>query len=485
LTTYGLSKSRILAGLQCPKRLYLAVHQPQLADDFSHANSIIAVGNRVGELARTFYAQGVLVEHQDDLGNALKETQSLLAKPEPGILFEPAFQHQGVLIRADILTKDNRGLGVIEVKSSSRVKDTHIQDCAIQAWVMGNAGYPLEHISVAHINKEFVYAGDGSYEGLLALEDVTTQVSAIQREVTTWVDNAQKILSGEVPETPLGDYCRKPYACFFLSHCSSDQPEFPVTLLPRGHRIASELLAEGIHDIRDIPEGRLANAKHERIRRITKSGQPEVDAGAAQRLAALGYPRYYLDFETVNFAIPVWPNTRPYQTFPFQWSCHIEDGDGNLQHAEFLAPNGEPPMRALAEKLVDTLADTGPVFMYTPVEKTVIRQLAALFPELEEQLTAIVDRLVDLHPLAENHYYHPYMKGSWSIKSILPTIATDLSYNALDGVQDGLAAANAYSEMIDPRTSDNRQAEIRASLLKYCKLDTLAMVRLAAFLQSH
>jgi hypothetical protein len=152
-----------------------------------------------------------------------------------------------------------------------------------------------------------------------------------------------------------------------------------------------------------------------------------------------------------------------------------------MEHTEFLDLSGEPPMRPLAEQLISDLESAGPVLMYTSYERGVIEGLAAMFPDLALALLGIVDRLVDLHPVTKASYYHPDMLGSWSIKAVLPTIAPDMDYARLECIQEGNAASAAYLEAIDPQTTPERKEEIRKELLKYCKHDTEAMVRLVQF----
>jgi hypothetical protein len=218
---------------------------------------------------------------------------------------------------------------------------------------------------------------------------------------------------------------------------------------------------------------------------VTIEGKPELLPGARAFVAGLPYPRFYLDFETVGPAIPIWAGTRPYQTLPIQWSCHIERTPdlppAVLDHAEFLDLSGAPPMRALAEALISTLEGAGPVLMYTSYERGVIEGLAAMFPDLAAPLQAIVERLVDLHPVTRANYYHPDMLGSWSIKAVLPTIAPDMDYAALEGIREGTEASAAYLEAIHPQTAPERRDELRRNLLRYCRHDTEAMVRLVHF----
>ncbi|MBY0577910.1 MAG: DUF2779 domain-containing protein [Burkholderiales bacterium] len=201
-------------------------------------------------------------------------------------------------------------------------------------------------------------------------------------------------------------------------------------------------------------------------------------------LDALLYPRYYLDFETINFAVPRWAQTSPYRTqVTFQWSCHVEEEPGKIRHEMFLDVSGEDPRRASAERMIGTLGAEGPVFVYNQVfEKGRITELAELFPDLADELHALNGRIVDLLPIARAHYCHPDMKGSWSIKAVLPTVAPDLDYTALT-VGNGGDAQEAFREILHPETQDERRNLLTEGLREYCKLDTLAMVRLAWFFQ--
>lgn len=474
----GLSKSKIISGLQCPKRLYLEVYQPDAAD-LSESAVAFATGHELGDLARTLYPGGVLVEHNTDLAAAIEETQRHLSSKNPPTIFEGTFSHQGVLVRTDILSKGPGGLCVTEVKASTSVKDYHLVDCAIQAWVIQQAGHKVERIHLAHVNRDFVYPGGGQYRGILNYVDLTEDALARDAEVTEWVKTLKDVLAGSMPDIEVGDQCSQPFPCPFQAHCWPPQPKYPVTALPGKGKIIQELLADGIEDIRDIPEGRLSRAEHERVRRVTVAGTEELKAGAEEILAALPFPRYYLDFETIGMVVPRWVGTRPYEQLPFQWSCHIEYENGEIDHVEFLDTSGEPPMRRLAEELIKALGELGPVFTYTNFENGVISGLAKMFPDLTPKLERILDRLFDLHPLVKKHYYHPDMLGSWSIKAVLPAIAPDLSYQELHEVQDGIAAGMAYLEALNPQTSEVRRAELIRSMLDYCKLDTLAMIRVA------
>jgi hypothetical protein len=483
MRSYHLSKSRILAGIQCPKQLYLKTYHPEYAEESSSLQGIFTAGNRVGELARRYYPQGRLIGEDHGLEGALRETAAALATPGNGVLFDAAVEHGSVLVRTDVLEKRPDGVRVVEVKSASRVTDHHVYDCAIQSWVLRQAGYRLACIELAYVDNSFVYRGDNDYHGLLKHVDMTGEVRSLQEQVVRWVSEFTRILAGPPPQVRVGRHCKKPHVCAFLPYCTHTQRAYLVTALPNGGDIVDTLLQEGIEAILAIPEGRLSDKLQQRVRRVTQAQQAELDEDAGEQLRQLPYPRYYLDFETVAPAIPIWPGTRPYQSLPFQWSCHIESDSGELTHASFLDTTGEPPMRPLAEKLLLTLTDSGPVFTYTNFEKNVIEGLADMLPDLADDLRALTSRVVDLHKLTRDNYYHPDMLGSWSLKAVVATVALDLRYDALDEVREGVAATTAYRDIIDPATNAERRERLIGALLDYCELYTHALVRLARFFQ--
>jgi hypothetical protein len=349
----------------------------------------------------------------------------------------------------------------------------------------------VKRISLQHINAAFVYPGDGCYHevrrggrvnSLFVQEDLTREVTALSGSVPQWVKAARRTLAGPMP--PETDHCEDPYPCPFIHHCHGDGPEFPLQCLPRIKKpVIQALAAQGYADLRDLPKGILKNATHERVRQVTVSKKPSLLPGARAILKALGYPRYYLDFETIHFAVPIWKGTRPYEQLPFQWSCHIEAKDGRIAHQAFLDLSGRDPTRPFADALLATLKSRGPILVYNQsFEGRIIRELATRYPDLSERLHALLPRLVDLLPITRAHYYHPAMKGSWSIKAVLPTIAPELDYGTLDEVQDGGGAQQAYLEATDAATGVTRKQVLEKALVRYCARDTEAIMRLTTFL---
>ncbi len=488
--TTGLSKSRIMSSLQCLKRVHLEVNRKDLAQYSAATEAAFAVGHEVGAMAVRLYggAAGIFIDYDGGhLSGALDETRKWLASGERRPLFEATLQHDGVLVREDVLLPVEDGgrpsWRLVEVKASTRLKPEHVNDCAVQAWVHLESGYPLSRVALAHIDNNFVYAGDGDYGGLLLEHDLTEQVLALVPEVPTWVRRAREAVAGGVPNVPVGQHCGEPYACPFIDFCWPGESRYPVQGLGGGKKQLGRWVEAGYCDICDVPPGAIRSETQQRIQRVTRAGVPELLPDARRFVDSLPYPRFYLDFETAGPAVPLWAGTRPYQALPFQWSCHIERAAGEMQHAEFLDLSGEAPMRALALALIETLETDGPVLMYTNYERKVIEGLIARYPDLAAALGAIIERLVDLYPVTKSSYYHPDMLGSWSIKAVLPTIAPEMDYARLEGIHEGTEAANAYLEAIRPETAAARKAQIRADLLKYCKHDTEAMVRLVHFFE--
>ena len=478
----NLSKSKILAGLQCPRRLYLEVYHPELIEFSAGTEARFKAGHQVGALAQALFPDGILIEHARAPGKALRETSERLKSAGDITLFEPAFQAGGAYFRADILRQSRGEWHLIEVKSTTEVKDYHRTDVATQSWVLEQQGIRPKHIQLAHIDNSFVYPGGGDYRGLFAFADLSADIQPLEPLVPQWIGQFKTMLAGAEPTIATGKQCIKPVECPFRNHCApaDQQPEYPITLLPRGGKTVEALAEAGYRDLREVPEDLLENPLHQLIHQVTLSGKPYLGPKAARSLQALGWPRYYLDFETIQFAVPIWAGTRPYQQLPFQWSCHVEQKGCDLEHREFLDLSGKPPMRDFAETLLHAIpSDGGPILGYNNgFELGILRGLAEMFPDLSTPLLALEDRFFDLLTLVRQNYYHPAMKGSRSLKVVLPTIAPDLNYDSM-AVQDGGMAQEAYLEAIQPETSDTRREEIWDELLAYCGVDTMALVRMA------
>ncbi len=484
-----LSKSKLLAYRQCPKRLWLEMHKPDLRADSQAAEAAFETGNKVGEVARRLYDPkgiGARVDvAKEGYTPALNRSIELLKTAAP--IFEAGFSADGAVAFADVVLpvsrKGESKWRMVEVKASTSVKDYHKEDAAIQAFVSKEAGVPLAAIAIAHIDNEWVYPGDEKYRGLLIEQDVSDEVFARHDDVKEWIKGARAIVDRKAaPKQSTGDHCFVPFECPFFGHCQSgeSQPKHSVDVLPKVAKALRAYIDENdVTELEDVPD-RLLNKLQRRVKRHTLSGKVFFDKkGAAQALSKHKLPAYFLDFETVSCAVPIWASTRPYQQIPFQFSTHGLTKAGQLSHVAFLQTDGADPSRDFAAALVDATGSKGPVFVYNAAfERSRITELAKRFRRLRKPLEHLAERLVDLLPIAQNHYYHPSQQGSWSLKSLLPAVAPDLDYSKLTGVKDGGMAMTAFLEAIDTKTDAARKAELEAQLIAYCNLDTFAMVRI-------
>jgi hypothetical protein len=488
---FGLSKSRITAFEQCPKKLWLSVHRPDLAVIDESAQMRFDAGHETGAAACSLYPDGAMIMAEPDLAAALAETRRLLDAGHDKAIFEGTFSHDGVLVRVDIMEPKGAGAWrVAEVKSTTAIKDYHVGDLATQIWVLRECGVEVASAVVRHIDNSFVLAREGEFAGLFAdasLDDVIAPVVAGRAAI---VAAARATLAGPEPTITVGAHCSTPFACELVAYCggaAEAAPEWPVSLLPRtGRQLAEEWAGRAIFDLRDIPEGAFSNEVHNRVHRATLTG--EVFHNRAGVLAATkdwGFPRAYLDFETIAFAVPRWIGARPYQAVPFQFSCHIETADGTMTHHEFISIDGSDPRRACAIALLACCGEgqSEAVIAYNAsFERRCILDLAAACPDLADGLLALAGRLVDLLPVTRMNYYHRDQRGSWSIKAVLPTIAAELDYASLE-IKDGGNAQKAYLEAIASATGEMRQSAIAAALLAYCRRDTEAMIVLLRHLE--
>ena len=443
-----LSKSRLISAWQCPKKLHLEKHHPELGVITAQMESMFAGGHKVGAIAQQLYGTAGSVEIAFDFKTMVAETQRLIEDGADFPLFEATFRHENVLVRVDVMIPGADGWRVIEVKASTSIKDYHVLDCAIQDWVLRNSGINVTSISLAHINNQFVYPGEGDYAGLLIEKELTEEVRTLEPRVVELIAKARDAVTGPMPDIHVGAQCNKPYDCQFQTYCWPADTRYPIIGLGGSKAKLGQYVALGARDILDVDENSITADTQRRIYRVTCKGEPEILDGARQALEALPYPRYYLDFETIAPGVPIWPGTRPYAVIAVQWSCHVEEEGGELRHEEFLDLSGEPPMPALAERLLECLGDSGPVLMYTTYEQKVIEGLIELLPDLAEPLQNIINRLWDLKPVVKDNYYHPKMLGSWSIKAVLPTINPDMDYAKLEGIKEGMAASDAFLEAV-------------------------------------
>jgi predicted RecB family nuclease len=478
--TQRLSKSKYLSGLQCHKRLYLESHSPELATETDEqTQAIMDMGTEVGQLARQRFQGGVLVGFgRYSREEALSRTAELLKDPNVPAIFEGAFEFNDVLAYVDILERvGKKKWRLIEVKAGGAVQDVHLDDLAIQTYILNGAGVSLCGTWLMHLNKEYVYPGGELDLGqLFTIQDVSAEASALQAEVPTRLAAMRAMLAAPSPPAIDPDHhCEAPYPCSFWDHCTKDKPARWVFHLPgQGRRERfEELIRLGVEAIDDIPDGFKLNVIQKRV----KENIEWVHPGLKAALKTVRYPVHHLDFETFMPAIPKYQRTRPYQTIPFQWSNHVEGDDGHVEHFEYLCADRRDPREDFAAGLLESVGREGSICAYSPYERTRLNELAEAFPALKRDLDKVVARLWDLHGIIKRNYYHPQFEGSYSLKDVLPAVVPSLHYEDLD-IQDGLQASEQYYKMILDVTDPSEKERIRTALLKYCERDTLAMVEL-------
>ncbi len=480
-----LTKSRHTAGLHCPKRLWLNWHEPMPYDD-PLPGSILAVGTEIGERAWEVFPGGVCIDeppwaHQE----AVARTASLIESSDVPAIFEGAFEHDGVRIRADVLERRTNGHWTLhEVKSTTRVKDAHIHDLAVQVHVIRESGLKLDSYGIMHINKNYELSENGiDWRAYFYMADLTDQLDQALSDTPCLIAAHHTILGlADPPDIEPSRHCG---FCEYWEVCTTNKPDDWVYYLPgiRADKLI-ELQAMGIESIVDIPADHHLPDKQALVRQVLVSGQEYVSTELGQVLTEFGPPAYYLDFETMGPAIPVYPETRPFQSIPFQWSLHHVDQAGQLTHSEFLASGDQDPRREFSETLIRALAQANlPVVVYSSYEKTVLNGLAELFPDLRKPIKGIIDQLVDLLVVTRKHIYQAGFNGSFSIKAVGPSLVPGLGYDQLDGVADGLAASASYSALVSGSLGPEQDPDaLRQELIEYCKLDTLAMVQVHAAL---
>jgi hypothetical protein len=479
-----LTKSLFMTGRQCAKRLWFEVHQPL---DSRVAGSMQLVNGREFDRIAQGARRGIVISRDGGLSTAAKATQGALLSQDVDVFYQAAFRSGSIAAISDVLRRNGTGFDLIENKVSTKVTDDHLIDAAFQALVLERAGVRLKHSFIGHVNQAFRLRHPGQYDGLVMEEDVTAEVRKLKRTIPRLSETSLVVMARtSAPEVAMGAHCQSPYLCPFMERCSKSLPpgpEFPVSILPRGGKMVAALATEGIHDLKAVPVERLKSRNHRRVHAATIAATPLFDVGATHKVRALAPPYSYLDFETLPLAVPRVVGTRPYEQCPFQWSLHVEEADGSVRHVEHLSSSLSGGLEELTRTLLRGLPSKGPIFVYNAaLERGALTLLARLFPPLGPSIQRAGRRITDLLPTTRAAYYHPLMRGSWSIKDVLPTIDPKLAYEGLTEVKDGGGAQAAYLEFMEPQTSPERRSEIEVRLKDYCGRDTYALVVLRRFL---
>lgn len=481
----NLSKSQFVRGLQCVKSLWLYKHKRDTAitPPDASAQNIFDTGTRVGLLAQHLFPNGETIPFEGtSFGEKIERTKELINNGAKTI-YEATFGYEGILVMVDILHKGESGWEIYEVKSSTEVKDVYLQDAAVQYYVLAGNSLALESVNIVHINNKYVRGKELEIDKLFSIVNVTNDINELQENIPNYMSHFEKIVDNHSePETEIGMHCFSPYECDCMNYCWKNVPSYSIFNLANIRKEkALSLYKDGTVTFDDITDISAFSAGQQVQILSEQRNSTIIDNSAIQEfLAELSYPLYHLDFETFQQAIPEFEGVSPFQQIPFQYSLHIEHADGGLGHREFLGEEGKDPREALALRLVKDIPTDVTVLAYNMgFEKGVIRKLSELFPHLSTKLMAIHENIKDLMtPFQKKHYYSPSMRGSYSIKYVMPALVPEMekAYKNLDGIHNGGEAMNAYAtlHLVD---DDNKKQQIRNSLLDYCKLDTLSMVK--------
>lgn len=485
MNRYRLSKSTFIRGLQCEKSLYLYKHHYQLKDPTPPSlQAVFDQGTNIGVLAQRLFPDGVDAspENHFKMVESVGKTLDFINQGQ-SIIYEATFLYNDVLAALDILVKDQDGWKAYEVKSSTKVSDTYIKDASIQYYTITNSGIYLKDISIVYINNQYIKNGEIDINELFVVESVLDKVLEYLPRIPNDVKRLKNVIERtEIPQVDIGPHCSDPYDCDFKGICWKHIPEYSIFDISRLNKDKKfDLYNQGVltlHDI-DLSQTNLNPNQVLQVQSELSVSSHIVIDEIRNFTSGLSYPLYFLDFETIGPAVPIYDGSRPYQQLVFQYSLHFQETPtSELKHREYLSDPTQDPRIGFIEQLIQDCGTLGDILVYNiSFERAKLNDLIDVFPEYSNELRGIVNRLIDLMiPFQQKWYYTPEMRGSYSIKSVLPALVPELSYNDLE-IKEGGAASNTFLSMVTGSFEGDVEGT-RRQLLEYCKLDTFAMVRI-------
>ncbi|MFN8570876.1 MAG: DUF2779 domain-containing protein [Gemmatimonadaceae bacterium] len=479
----ALTKSEFLVGLQCHRLLWWRRHDAnavELQPD-RVLQDLFDQGQQVGALARERFTGGIQIPNDAGREERLQLTEEAMAAGAT-VIFEGAFEAEGLFVAADVLRRTEDGWHLLEVKSASQLKEEHLPDAAAQAHVLARNGIPPSSIEIMHLNREFRHGTPGD---IFARSDVTASTASISVSVADEVARQLNVLAGPIPEIRIGRHCSEPRPCPFMARCWPQDPGHITRLYNVGPAKAESYMAAGIHRIADIPSTQKLPFAAQRQRKSLATGRVIVEPTLRAALEPFNVaPLGFLDFETISRAIPVWPAMAPWGQAAAQFSYHESLPHGGYRHEEHLAEGPQDARPLVAQRLVEATRNAVKVVTYSAFEKTQIRALALAVPDLAAELFELEGKLVDLLPVVRENVYHPKFMGSFSLKYVLPALVPELSYSDLV-IVNGLVASVEIARLlfVADRIPPEERDRVRSDLLAYCERDTFATVRLIEVLR--
>jgi len=480
----NLSKSRYCEGIKCPKILWLNQHKPEEREEIKN-ESILENGVIVGGVAKNLFGEYIDIEFNEDLSKMLNDTKKTIDENEFAIITEASFNYNNNFCSVDILVKKDKTYEIYEVKSSTEIKDIYLDDISYQRYVLNNLGYNVIKCSIVYINSNYVRYGELDLDKLFTIEDVSDIVISKQQEIKENIEIINEtVKQTEEPSVSISMNCHEPYECPYFKYCTKHLPTKNIfTIKSMRMRDKLKLYNKNKYTYEQLLNEKINSKYKQQIEFELYNKEPHINKENIKTfLNNLYYPLYFLDFESYQQAIPLYDGISPYMQIPFQYSLHyIEKKNEQLQHTEFLAQPNIDPRRSLAERLVKDIPKDSCILAYNMgFEKGVIKKLANQYQDLSEHLMNIHDNIQDLMTVFQKRdYYIKEMLGSYSIKYVLPALFPndpELDYHNLELIHKGDEASNSYANL--GNMSKEEQKKIKEALLKYCKLDTYAMVKI-------
>lgn len=484
----NISKSKYCNALQCMKMLWLDEYKPEVKVDENN-QSTLENGTNVGILARELFGKFTNVEFDSNLNNMITRTNELINNNKDIVITEASFKYLNSFCSIDILVKHNDTYQIYEVKSSTSIKDIYIDDISYQYYILSNLGFKVDKASIVYINNQYERNGDLDLNKLFKIEDVTNQVIDKQTDVKLNIDNINEyMMQKNEPKDDIDTKCVKPYDCPYFNYCTRELDKPNIFDLPRlKFKDKIKFYKDNIYKFNDLLTSNLNDSYKLIIDHELNNLKPIYNINNINNfLKELHYPLYFLDFETYQQVVPEFNKVKPYMQIPFQYSLHyIDNGGGELKHKEFLGDGVNDPRYDLAKQLIEDIPKNACVLAYNMgFEKSRIKELANIYPELRNDLMIIHDNINDLMiPFQKRDYYSRDFKGLYTIKYVLPSLFPNdpsLDYHNLNMVHRGTEAMEAYANLHNLNDKDKK--ELIYNMLKYCELDTYAMVKIWEFL---
>ena len=485
-----LSKSKYCNAIQCNKILWLEQYNKDEKEK-NENQSVFDTGIEVGNYAKELFGKHIDIKFNGNLTKMIEETLNVIKNNEKITITEASFSYNNNFCSIDILKKNKDIYEIYEVKSSTEIKEIYLDDIAYQYYILKKLGYTVKKASIVYINNKYERHGELELNKLFIIKDVTDIAKEKLEEVENKIKEINEYMKqSKEPKEEIGMHCVKPYDCPFFKHCTKKLPKNNVFNIRRmRNNTKFNLYHQGIISYEDLLKENIDAMYKEQIEFELYEKKDKINKKEIKKfLDTLSFPLYFLDFETYQQPVPQYDNIKPYQQIPFQFSLHFLNKENEtLNHKEYLASPNIDPRRGLAESLVNDIPKNVCVLAYNMTfEKTVIKNLASLYPDLKDSLMSIHDNIKDLMiPFYNRDYYNKDMQGSYSIKYVLPALFKNdesLNYHNLDEIHNGSEAMNAFANM--GKLPKDKQEKLRINLLKYCELDTYAMVKIWEKLKS-